>query len=931
MDGSDRKEIASAQLVKELMKGCNELDRSVCVRCKMPMMKRSSHGDTRLICATCPSVHQTAQRIAQQKRTTMNAEKFRREGKHNIHDTVLVSGKIVGSDDVCDVISGSSTNQTNNLNALEEGRMGPNSSPLASMDHAGMNERCCYYNPNNAGLNSSSNLELNSQISTNISNQPIDYWVRHSSSSQLNDQNQQPIIQSSSDSKPPPFHSRHTISNSNSDLQHGSMNERIEQGATNPLVVKSSSEESSTRCPRFSNSHEMIYRLEDESSVTASMEQLHHNLVRSISAIATTDTVSYTDQIDQNEGCGTSSDESSTRFPGNLPPSEMIWQYGHRINATELDPRDAKYVTAYDEDVTNSSTVLSHIDAYCGNECNGLQFDRKYHRSSNGEASSGPSVINRPRQSSVEAPISGASMSTIGRNASFNYIHRIKDDIEESSEVSQIYQCDLKHAVQTKPANPAGLHDSRGPEYQDHCAHDSRDMSNKYRENKHFMLNRRTVGWHADVVQAQCNSNHQSSENSETSSEVSNIQHQVSLNHSVENHRPNSHNDICMRIARLATSLRTFEHETTHVRDKIGDQMKRIHTFPTQPMSDETNCFELGNGQSQINHTSSSDKQIRESEERDDACSSRFRRSADFFWPITDTIGCSARIPISPIAVGGRDKQTSGVSTTNRFFTTNSRCQYSFGVRSDCASMNEHRADPPGFRIENINYEPRDSSVARRRRAIDIRPVSRKVNYGLNNTAKSNGGKVSLPEALTMRKKHHISRGAERYGRDSDTPKLTGRKWNSGIPTVEVGECDMPLTRVQSSGESSVDRLMKQIDEIEDDFVSIVASLPGSKDGTNVSVMSSNNSLKSSNAHSLIEITVHNAQSFESNASAVSLVTDAVHRMRRMKDCIYQNDSTDEYGASDECSYNSRGRMSELIQNLNNAAESLRTLNEWDE
>jgi hypothetical protein len=469
------------------------------------------------------------------------------------------------------------------------------------------------------------------------------------------------------------------------------------------------------------------------------------------------------------------------------------------------------------------------------------------------------------------------------------------------------------------------LHDGRGPESQDPCAHDSRDMSNEYRENKNFMLNRRTVGWHADVVQARychelrCNSNHQSSEISETSSEVSNFRHQVSLNHSVEHHRPNSHNDICMRIARLATSLRTFEHETTHVRDKIGDQMKPIHTFPAQPMPDETNCIELGNGQSQINYTSRSDKKIRESEERDDACSSRFRRSPDLFWPITDTIGCSAHIPISPIAVGGRDKETSGVSATNRFVTTSSRCQYSFGVH-------EHRADPPGFRIEDMNNEPRDSSVARLRPAIDIRPVSRKVNYGLNNTAKSNGGKVSLPEALTMQKKQ-----ADKYSRDSDTPKLTGRKSTSVISTVEVGEHDMSLTRVQSSGESSVDKLMKQIDEIEDDFVSIVASLPGSKDGTSFSLMNSNNSLKSSNAHSLIEITVNNAHSFESNASAVSLVTDAVHRMRRMKDCIYQNDSTDEGGASDECSYNSRGRMSELIQNLNNAAESLRTLNEWDE
>jgi hypothetical protein len=82
--------------------------------------------------------------------------------------------------------------------------------------------------------------------------------------------------------------------------------------------------------------------------------------------------------------------------------------------------------------------------------------------------------------------------------------------------------------------------------------------------------------------------------------------------------------------------------------------------------------------------------------------------------------------------------------------------------------------------------------------------------------------------------------------------------------------------------------------------------------------------------HSLVEFTIKNGGSFESNASAdSSMVTDAVDQMRRIKDYIEQNDSLDV--GSDSESYNSQGEMSELIQRLANAAESLRELNEWDD
>jgi len=130
-----------------------------------------------------------------------------------------------------------------------------------------------------------------------------------------------------------------------------------------------------------------------------------------------------------------------------------------------------------------------------------------------------------------------------------------------------------------------------------------------------------------------------------------------------------------------------------------------------------------------------------------------------------------------------------------------------------------------------------------------------------------------------------------------------------------------------------LDQLFKQIDEIEDDFHTIVASLPGSEGQTTLSLKSSNDSSKSINeGHSLVEITLNNAGSFESNASEDSMVADVVQRMRRIKYYIDHIDSIDDEGdGSVVDGYDSQGEMSELIKRLTNAAESLRVLDEWDD
>ena len=153
----------------------------------------------------------------------------------------------------------------------------------------------------------------------------------------------------------------------------------------------------------------------------------------------------------------------------------------------------------------------------------------------------------------------------------------------------------------------------------------------------------------------------------------------------------------------------------------------------------------------------------------------------------------------------------------------------------------------------------------------------------------------------------------------------------------EADEPDVTLHKADSFGDSSLGQLFQTIDEIEDDFHTIMSSLPCSEDNTlssgtlKSSSNSENWSLKSGNdKHSLVEITLDNAGSFE---SADTMVTDVMERMRRIKDYIEHIDSVEDEGEGSVHSNGSQqGEMADLMKRLTNAASQLRDLhNEWDD
>lgn len=974
----------------------------------MPQIKRN--GDTHdIICATCPGVHQKAKWIAKQKRMGTTAEVHLHKEEHHRHPQYNertrhpeVPGKSTEDDDRSAVVAATDTLtiqiETKNLNALEEGLMGSNTVGKCS-----------------DGFEMSSQRSIHDQT---------DYWVRHSSS-RLNDQ---------SLSNPSSFHSHYSnsVQAHNSNIHHNPATEMMQVTVSSPGDIlypnqnitvsctdvpkpcQSNSDESSTRCPLFSSSHDALYRLEDEFGLPkgSGIGQLHHShktmnqypisddfqcrssnhllletreahnsstidrmffQVEPSSINATVD-VPYVDPNEHHEEYGTSSDESSTRCPTNLPSNDMIWKYARhdisvdpmhilcheRESLNECDFNSWAFPNEYEKNnhsIQNSRTA-GRKDAVCGYDRFGSHFNSNYQISNNSKFSSAESA-RRSLKSNVAAQLSSTNFcdATVpggmankqdvnnhssSRSFGSHTFHKrkciISDDSEVSSEVSQIEDRDIKINATSRES----LHyDYYGRASQEHYAFDSR-VPNEREESNYSILSSKTLGRHVDSVSAQsqehlCNTQRRTSEDSVESSEVSQIQQHlscdehfnrnvVSHNHEVEENH-SSRTDIGVRIARLATSLRIFQHELPLNRIRMDDKDDTIHgnvdiqkkmmtnhhtTYPEiQTPKDSVASSEVFDK----NESKHQSIQNRNAPVRDVLGTENRKRSASniihhpiCFWPLTDKIeNSSHRIPISPIAIGRRDRQTrEGVHTNNFFMATN----------CDRSSVN---VDPPGFHIENLEH--RESRC----------PLSRKAKHDLKNTAKSANNKVALSEDSTRPKMQKIEKRAGRYAgvsRDSVTPKSTGRSSSTGVQQ-EADENCTSLLRVNSWGESSVDKLMKQIDEIEDDFISIVASLPGSKDGA--SLMSSMNSLRSANAHSLVEITLNIADSFDSHSSAVSLITDAVHRMRRIKDCIYQNDSTDEGGGSDEGSYNSRGGMSELIQDLNNAAESLRTLSEWDE
>ena len=126
---------------------------------------------------------------------------------------------------------------------------------------------------------------------------------------------------------------------------------------------------------------------------------------------------------------------------------------------------------------------------------------------------------------------------------------------------------------------------------------------------------------------------------------------------------------------------------------------------------------------------------------------------------------------------------------------------------------------------------------------------------------------------------------------------------------------NVPIQRANSWDESSLGQLFRQIDEIEGDFETIVASLPSSSSGDE------NKCLKIScnEKCSPVEITLKNTGSFESNASMNSMMSNVEQRMHCIKDYIEHIEAENNDG------------MSDLILQLGNAAAELRALHEWND
>ena len=176
-------------------------------------------------------------------------------------------------------------------------------------------------------------------------------------------------------------------------------------------------------------------------------------------------------------------------------------------------------------------------------------------------------------------------------------------------------------------------------------------------------------------------------------------------------------------------------------------------------------------------------------------------------------------------------------------------------------------------------------------------------------------------------------------------------------------------------GDSSVDRLIQQIDDIEADFGSIMASIPSTLEtNENVGelkppVQTTNNmtkdqqvkrqvvsspiavveikqdsceskfdNIRSFGKHTSLHQTrnrthlLNNVNSFDSDASDNSVLTSLAEKIRHVRDHIDQIDSSDESDDDESiAAADSQEEMLQLLNRLNNAAESLRTFADFQD
>ena len=151
------------------------------------------------------------------------------------------------------------------------------------------------------------------------------------------------------------------------------------------------------------------------------------------------------------------------------------------------------------------------------------------------------------------------------------------------------------------------------------------------------------------------------------------------------------------------------------------------------------------------------------------------------------------------------------------------------------------------------------------------------------------------------------------------------------IPTWVDDEMNSPLKTSRSLGDCSVQKLIQQIDDLEADFGSIVALMPGSSATTLNTIKSEekNHRRKAKvNGPKILEISDAETASqakLDNDASDDSVLDNLTQQIRKVHLQIEQMESSADLDCDEILGTASQEEMLELINRLNNAAQSLKT------
>lgn len=914
---STTKEIATVQIAKELIRG-HEITPSQCERCRMPMMA-NDEGEAE--CVTCPAIGRKAKRVASKKRRrASNAS----SGADDCAAAIAVGGDGVGN--ACQQV---------NLNALEEGLAGSTSNG-ESIGHSVEEGPSLHEQP------TSSSIGLNP-----IDSDRSDYWVRHSASQLQVARNAERQEAQQVGGFPFSF-SSHSSASQSEHGNHPTANEEGEQLSQADSYHRSLSEVSETH---DSQPEEGLNPTAVGGQLNRSLSDHHHG---SLSEVSDTRGPSY-------DACHSIAQVASTDEPIRQAADQVIQDCGlpNLGPSSESSPyqRSSDLSSQCQSDTKEARTTEYH------------QLYHQPHHCQSNLSSSDVSDYHAPsEESSTRCPQSLPSDDMIWHHE----FHRCASEparayplqscsSESSSEVRSIEAISDSHGeAQSDPllvlANAATAQIQRSDVETEVTTQDNRVDSVQISEREEI-----------------CVGGSEAPEVSETRAPASNPSH----------NDVSTENSLRARIARLAESLKEVAEQLPSEENAAQLQCtpvvppKQECLAPNDSTSQKKPCESTANNQtSPVGDRDRQDRDKLRPIPSPDAIkqdivnqSPHQRKVVEETLPsvertrhnslqkhermLTSQSSPAMRNMFSPINVGadgrfdlfddreGKERQSSKERKERRSSKGKKRRSH--------AKQKMLSPDPPGRRMDTLAVDARDpdddrhaqtctyaSPKPKRRHgkpsrdpppdeaAGDTRVITSSVFDGVTPKAK---GKRQWVDR-TPRNKPASETRCQEYKCTYRSPEKTLRRESIQLdaPSWDNEEVREPLQTSNSFGDSSLGDLFKTIDEIEDDFQTIVASMPGSEDQT----LSTKSTLSCDDKHSLVEIHLNNAGSFESTAS--DEITDVVQRMQRIKNFIAHMDSADDEDESRCSGQISEGEMSELLSKLTSAAESLRAIDgDWED